>query len=85
MRRPSGRARGQTPSYDRVKRRSVILAFTALLVASKLSSAQQAPAKIPRVGILSVADGERAPSIAAFRQGLRDLGYVEGRNVILEF
>ena len=48
-------------------------------------SAQQAPAKIPRVGILTQADNERAPILEAFREGLRDLGYVEGGNVILEF
>jgi putative tryptophan/tyrosine transport system substrate-binding protein len=48
-------------------------------------SAQQAPAKIPRVGILTQADNERTPFLDAFRDGLRDFGYVEGRNVILEF
>ena len=85
MRRPSGRALGQTPSCDRVKRRNIIVAFAALLVAPKPSSAQQSPAKIPRVGILSVADSERAPIFDAFRQGLRDLGYVEGSNITLEF
>jgi putative ABC transport system substrate-binding protein len=68
-----------------VKRRSIIVAFAALLVAPKPSSAQQSPAKIPRVGILSVADSERAPIFDAFRQGLRDLGYVEGSNITLEF
>jgi putative ABC transport system substrate-binding protein len=41
--------------------------------------------KIPRVGILTQAENERAPILDAFREGLRDLGYVEGRNVILEF
>jgi putative ABC transport system substrate-binding protein len=41
--------------------------------------------KIPRVGILTQADNERAPILDAFREGLRDLGYVEGRNIVLEF
>jgi putative tryptophan/tyrosine transport system substrate-binding protein len=85
VRRPSGRALGQTPRYDRVRRRSIITAFAALLVAPKPSSAQQYQAKIPRVGILSVADSERAPIFDAFRQGLSDLGYVEGSNITLEF
>jgi putative ABC transport system substrate-binding protein len=49
------------------------------------ASAQQAPAKVPRVGILTTADKERTPTLDAFRAGLRDLGYVEGRNIILEF
>jgi putative ABC transport system substrate-binding protein len=37
-------------------------------------------AKIPRVGII-----DNAPIWDHFRQGLRDLGYVEGRNIILEY
>jgi putative ABC transport system substrate-binding protein len=46
--------------------------------------AQQA-AKVPRIGYLT---GNRAASPnlpEAFRQGLRDLGYVEGRNVVIEY
>src|SRR6266851_2022511 len=45
----------------------------------------QQPAKIPRVGILTMAGSERARILDAFREGLRDLGYIEGRNIILEF
>jgi hypothetical protein len=41
--------------------------------------------KIPRVGILSPADSDKTPIFDAFREGLRDLGWVEGRNIILEF
>ncbi len=69
-----------------MRRRSIVIAgLAALLLALERSSAQQATAKIPRVGILSAADSERAPMFDAFRQGLHDLGYVEGRNIILEF
>jgi len=69
-----------------MRRRSVVIAgLAALLLAPKRSGAQQPKSKIPRVGILSVADNERAAIFDAFRQGLRDLGYVEGRNIILEF
>ena len=45
------------------------------------SDAQQ-PAKIPRVGLLSPAD-PMSPLFEAFRQGLADLGYVEGKNVVI--
>jgi putative ABC transport system substrate-binding protein len=62
-----------------------IIARAALLLAPVHALAQQAPAKIPRVGILASADNERTPMFDAFRAGLRDLGYVEGRNIILEF
>ena len=67
-------------------RRSIILAsLGALVLAPEAPSAQQPPAKIPRVGILTQALNDRAPMFDAFREGLHDLGYVEGRNIILEF
>jgi putative ABC transport system substrate-binding protein len=45
----------------------------------------QQPAKIPRVGFLIAAStAVTATYIQAFRQGLRDLGYVEGKTIILE-
>jgi putative tryptophan/tyrosine transport system substrate-binding protein len=69
-----------------MRRRSVVIAgLAALFLAPERSTAQQRQSKIPRVGILSVADSEKAPMFDAFRQGLRDLGYVEGRDIILEF
>jgi putative ABC transport system substrate-binding protein len=40
---------------------------------------------MPRVGILSLAENDAAPSWEAFRQGLRELGYIDGRNIILEY
>jgi len=68
-----------------MRRRSVIVGLAALLLAPERASAQQAPLKTPRVGILTVADSDRTPIFDAFREGLRDLGYVEGLNIILEF
>ena len=56
-----------------------------MLLVPEHASTQQPPAKIPRVGILTTADNERTPALDALRAGLRDLGYVEGRNIILEF
>ncbi len=56
----------------------------ALLAAPLTAEAQQA-AKIARIGYLApnLAAGPHLPE--AFRQGLRDLGYVEGRNVVIEY
>ena len=69
--------------------RGLRLAFTISLLLGALFSpiaaeAQQA-AKIPRIGYVStnLAVSPHLPD--AFRQGLRDLGYVEGRNVVIEF
>ena len=68
-----------------MQRRSVIAGLAALLVARERVLAQQAPAKVPRVGVLTAEESERAAKFDAFRAGLRDLGYIETRNVILEF
>jgi putative ABC transport system substrate-binding protein len=84
VRRHTGKALGhsQTPRYGR---RSIIVAFAALLVASKRMGAQQASPKIPRVGILAPAETDKTTFFDAFRAGMRDLGWSEGRNIILEF
>jgi putative ABC transport system substrate-binding protein len=62
-----------------------ILFAGALLALSVTVEAQQ-PKKVPRIGFLSApsssSDRER---VEAFRQGLRELGYVEGQNVFVEY
>ena len=69
-----------------MRRRSVLVGGAlALLTAPKPSVGQQPQAKIPRVGVLTQASSDRAPMFDAFKVGLGDLGYVEGRNIILEF
>jgi putative tryptophan/tyrosine transport system substrate-binding protein len=63
------------------------LAVTALLLALCLAAeAQQQAGKIYRIGLLvSGTPASAADSIGAFRQGLQELGYVEGRNIALEY
>src|SRR5262249_14177082 len=58
------------------------IAATALIFAPLEGAAQ--PGKIARVGVLS-AESPPAASRDAFRAGLRELGYVEGRNIALEY
>ena len=49
------------------------------------ANAQQ-PAKIPRIGFLSATSPANVPTrLEAFRQGLRELGYVEGKNIVIEY
>ncbi len=57
----------------------------ALTVCGAVAQAQQ-PKKVPRIGYLTGAtpDGQSA-RIEAFRQGLRELGYVEGKNVVIAY
>jgi len=54
----------------------------ALLFA--LGSSAQAQSKIPHVGILFIG-GRDQPHLEDFKQGLRELGYSEGKNIILEY
>jgi len=55
-----------------------------LLAASVPAEAQQ-EGKIPRIGYLSTRSAEEQKSLlAAFRQGLRELGYIEGKNILIE-
>jgi putative ABC transport system substrate-binding protein len=60
----------------------VSLLATLMLSPIYLARAQQPP-KIPRIGFLTTAAGD--PSAEAFREGLRELGYVEGRNIVIEY
>jgi putative tryptophan/tyrosine transport system substrate-binding protein len=59
--------------------------LTVFLLTPCLAQAQQ-PKKVPRIGFLS---GSSPSSVAArleaFRQGLRELGYVEGKNIVIEY
>jgi putative ABC transport system substrate-binding protein len=48
------------------------------------ATAQQ-PGKVPRVGILTPAENAETPIFDAFRKGLRDLGYVDGKTIVLDF
>jgi hypothetical protein len=71
---------------DGIRRRGVIAGLTGLLVVSKRSSAQQAPAKVPRVGWIWAGRSAGNPTeLEGFRQGLRELGYIEGQNVIVDY
>ncbi|HEX7233028.1 MAG TPA: ABC transporter substrate-binding protein [Candidatus Binatia bacterium] len=61
--------------------------LTAIFFAFCSSVEAQQPKKIPRIGYVSDS-GEPSspgPQIEAFRQGLRDLGYVEGQNIFVEY
>jgi putative ABC transport system substrate-binding protein len=67
--------------------RSIIVCLlpTVLLLTVSLSEAQQ-PAKVPRIGLLSPSSpSDTALWHQAFRLGLRDLGWVEGKNISIEY
>jgi ABC-type uncharacterized transport system substrate-binding protein len=62
----------------------VWLLTTLLLATASLAEAQQAK-KVSRVGILSPFISSADFLLDAFRQGLRELGYVESRNIVIEY
>ena len=66
-------------------RREFIAGITIGLLAAPLAAEAQQAAKVARIGWLGI-DRTAAPHLReAFLQGLRDLGYVEGRNVVIEY
>src|SRR5262245_51041687 len=68
------------------KRKLGSFALCAMLLALCLSAQAQQPEKVPRIGFLS---GQSLSSIStrteAFRLGLRELGYIEGKNIVIEW
>jgi putative tryptophan/tyrosine transport system substrate-binding protein len=58
---------------------------SVLLLSVSLAQAQQ-PTKISRIGFLGASSASTlAARIEAFRQGLRELGYVEGKSIVIEY
>jgi putative ABC transport system substrate-binding protein len=61
-------------------------ALGSILLALGLSAQAQQPTKMARIGYLSPGDPiSRVYRIEAFRQGLKELGYIEGKNIIIEY
>jgi putative ABC transport system substrate-binding protein len=59
--------------------------LTAILLVSIHRAEAQQPGKVPRIGYLSGASPSTSPARReAFGQGLIELGYVEGKNVVIE-
>src|SRR5262249_27133401 len=68
-----------------MQRRLLGFLVTLAILAAPLSLLAQPPAKVPRIGFLSLATPVAYPYLLdAFRQGLRELGWVEGQNIAIE-
>jgi putative ABC transport system substrate-binding protein len=69
-----------------MKKTITVLTLCAMLFALCYSASAQQPKKAPRIGFLT---GDSLSAISdrreAFRQGLRELGYVEGKNIVIEW
>ena len=66
-------------------RRTFMVIIAGGLVAAPLAAETQPAGKVARIGFLGLNPGANLHLRGAFLQGLRDLGYVEGRNVVIEY
>ena len=71
-----------------MERRTFMALVSGGLLAAPLAAAAQQPARVARIGYLvsgSLESPEARASLDAFRQGLREQGYVEGQNLLIEY
>jgi len=69
-----------------MKKKITVLTLCAMLFALCSSAHAQQPKKVPRIGYLSnTSPSADSARYEAFRQGLRELGYVAGKNVVIEY
>ena len=61
---------------------SIVVAALCLLLAAPLAARAQQAGRVWRIGMLMNSDG---PLVEVFRQELRNLGYIEGRNILVEY
>ena len=65
-----------------MKAKILVYALLALILTTIHRAEAQQPRKVPSIGFLST--GSPGPNFEAFRLGLRDLGYIEGKNITIE-
>jgi len=69
-----------------MRKKIIGIALSAMLFALSLPADAQQPTKVPRIGFLAtVSPSTISDRVEAFREGLRVLGYVEGKNIVIEW
>jgi len=68
-----------------MERRTFMTLVSGGLLAAPLATEAQQARKVPRVGVLAGQSAEISPPILTLREGLRELGYVEGQNIAIEW
>ena len=69
-----------------MKKKITVLTLCAMLFALCFPLRRSSRRKIPRIGYSILVAAPRLPvRVEAFRQGLRELGYVEGKNIVIEY
>src|SRR6202162_2802443 len=69
-----------------MERRTFIGVIAGGLLAAPLAAEAQQAGKVPRIGFLGTRTlSNSSPYLDAFRQGLRELGWVEGQNIVIDY
>ena len=69
-----------------MKKAAVPILVAVILLAVGVTAEAQQPKQVPRIGYLTGSSASaRSARIEAFGQGLRELGYVEGKNIVIEY
>ena len=68
-----------------MKKKILVWLLVVFFVANVSVAQAQQPTKIPRIGYLGGSAASNLARREAFRQGLRELGYVEGKNIVIEW
>src|SRR5262245_47817289 len=69
----------------RIARRQFIFAVGAAAVTGPFPLRARPSKRIPRIGVLLFGTPDTDPNLPAFLRGLRDLGYIEAQNIIIEY
>jgi putative ABC transport system substrate-binding protein len=81
----SDKQRGKNTKINMRKKKFALTLGAMLFALSAMADAQQ-PKKVPRIGYLNATTpSSMAARIEAFRRGLRELGYIEGKNIVIEW
>src|SRR4029453_7165041 len=69
-----------------IDRRTFLTGAGAVLLAAPLAAEAQPAGRVPRIGFLGTrSPSDTSPYLDAFRQGLRELGRVEGQNIVIDY
>ena len=69
-----------------MRKKFIGLALSAMLFALSVSAEAQQPKKVPRIGYLSpLSSSTESTRSEAIRLALRELGYIEGQNIAIEY
>jgi hypothetical protein len=68
-----------------MKKKIFVSLLATLMLSSVYPARVQQPTQVPRIGFLTSGSAAGDPAIEAFRQGLRELGHSEGKNVLVDY